>query len=101
MALHPIGGDEFQLTVSLEQLKRIYTALYCRVQTGGCNAFADVDQDDLLLTLQTQLHKQAAAQGVDCLARDEWETFLGITHPASCPRKHSDRAAAAPEDQQG
>ena len=81
------NSNTFGLTLTLDQLKRVYVALFCRLQTGGCTAFADIDQDDLLLDIQTQLQHAAAEQGVDCTDHAAWEAFLGITHPASCPRR--------------
>lgn len=90
MDLRATGGGRVELSLSLEQAKRIYTALFCRLQTGGCTSFTDLDQDDLLLTLQTFLQREAAAQGIDATDHLEWERFLGITHPASCPRRGAD-----------
>jgi pantetheine-phosphate adenylyltransferase len=86
MALKPRENGKVELGLSLDQLKRVYVALFCHLQTGGCTAADDLD-DDLLLKLQTYLQGQAAAQGVDCTNHADWEEFLGITHPQSCPRR--------------
>lgn len=93
MHLRHKDSDLVELNVSLEQLKRIYTALYCRLQTGGCRSFVDFDDDDLLLTIQSYLQKEAAVEGVDCTDHAEWEAFVGITHPATCPRKGTGHTA--------
>lgn len=90
MAVQQNAQGLAELTLSLEQAKRVYTALFCRIQTGGCTSFADLDQDDLLLELQSYLQKRAAEQGVDCTDHAAWEAFLGITHPASCPKRTDD-----------
>lgn len=89
MRLQALDGGRIELDVSLDQLKRIYTALFCRLQTGGCSSFDDLDKDDLLLTVQQYLHQEATRQGVDCADHAAWEQFLGITHPRSCPRRGS------------
>ena len=80
---------QIELTVSLEQLKRIYTSLFCQLQTGGCKSFEELE-DDLLLDIQRFLQKEAAAQGVDCTNHDAWEEFVGIRHADTCPRKPED-----------
>lgn len=83
-----------ELSLSLDQLKRIYVALFCRLQTGGCNAYEDLDRDDLLSQLQSTLQQRATAEGVDCTDHAAWEAFLRITHPRSCPRRattHNDQ----------
>ena len=90
MYLRAQEGGQIELNVSLEQLKRIYTALFCRLQTGGCTSFDDLEKDDMLLTIQGCLQRAAAEQGVDCTVHEEWEAFLGITHPRSCPRRAGD-----------
>ncbi len=95
MVLTKHDDGHVDLSLSLDQLKRIYVALFCRLQTGGCTAFEDFDQDDLLLHLQTYLQQQATAQGVDGTRHDDWERFLGITHPRSCPRRAPVGAADA------
>ncbi len=87
MEIRATGGGRVDLSLSLEQAKRVYTALFCRLQTGGCTSFSELDQDDLLLALQTFLQREAAAQGIDATDHGEWERFLGITHPVSCPRR--------------
>ncbi len=87
MQLIQRGNNDVQLNVSLDQMKQIYVALFCRLQTGGCDAFELLDQDDMLLTLQSYLQQRAAEQGIDCTVHEEWEQFLGITHPRSCPRR--------------
>lgn len=89
-------GD-VELHVTLGQLKRLYTALFCRLQTGGCSSFDDLDKDDMLLTIQNHLQRQAADQGVDCTVHEDWEAFLGITHPPTCPRRTSGAAGAQSE----
>jgi len=78
-------AGQIELRLSPEQLKRLYVALFCKLQTGGCTAFDELE-DDLLLQMQSYLQRYAAAQGVDCTAHDQWERFLGITHPQHCPR---------------
>lgn len=87
MQLRQNDRGQIEFDVSLDQLKRIYTALFCRLQTGGCQSFQELERDDLLLDIQGHLQKQAAAQGVDCTDHAEWEAFLGITHPPTCPRR--------------
>jgi hypothetical protein len=89
MHVRPTEEGQVELSVSLDQLKRVYTALFCRLQTGGCTSFDDLEKDDMLLTIQGFLQREAAAQGVDCTVHEDWEAFLGITHPPSCPRRGS------------
>jgi hypothetical protein len=86
MTLTEKDRNRVELDLSLAQAKRVYVALFCRIQTGGCTALEEMD-DDLLLELQTYLQRRAAEQGVDCTIHADWEAFLGITHPQSCPRR--------------
>ncbi len=85
MELRESSAGQIELRLSPEQLKRLYVALFCKLQTGGCTAFDELE-DDLLLQMQSYLQRYAAAQGVDCTAHEQWERFLGITHPQHCPR---------------
>ncbi len=95
MHLQQQDAGQIELTVDLNQLKRIYTALFCRLQTGGCTSFEDLDQDDMLLQIQEHLQQQAARQGIDCTDHAAWEAFLGISHPPNCPRRGAKHPAGA------
>lgn len=78
MLLRAKDEDRVQLDVSLSQLKKLYIALFRQLRAAGLDGLDDVDEDDMLLTLQTYLQKRAAAQGVDCTNHTLWEEFLGL-----------------------
>lgn len=76
--------DAIELTISLEQAKQIYVALFQRLRDAGPAGIDSFDDDDLLLNLQTFLQQKARAVGVDCTNHAEWEAFVGYSGAGAC-----------------
>lgn len=91
MLLRQRDVESIDLTLSLSQLKKIYIALFRQLHAAGQEGFDALDEDDMLLTLQTYLQRRAREAGVDCTIHADWEAFLGMSGPASCAHR-----AAAP-----
>lgn len=87
MLLRSRDGRTIELTVSLSQLKKLYVSLFRRLQETGAAGLDEIDEDDMLLTMQTFLQQRAAEQGVDCTIHSEWEAFLGMTDTPSCRQR--------------
>jgi hypothetical protein len=99
MLLRERDPGSIELQVSLSQLKKLYVSLFRRLHDGGAAAMLDdMDEDDMLLTLQTYLQRRAAQAGVDATIHSEWEKFLGIHGAAGCATRH---AGAAPDRSAG
>ncbi|MFN0138195.1 MAG: hypothetical protein ACKVS9_18985 [Phycisphaerae bacterium] len=84
MLLKQRDADSVELLTSLSQLKKMYVALFRQLHTGGIDAFDALDEDDMLITLQTYLQRRAREAGVDCTNHSEWDAFLGIQDAPSC-----------------
>lgn len=91
MLLRERSPEIVELQTSLSQLKKIYLALFQQLHAGGGLNIDDVDEDDMLLTLQTYLQKRAAAEGVDCTNHAAWEAFLGVVNAPSCEARFAGR----------
>jgi len=89
--LKDTGNDHVHLTVSLRQLKTLYVALFRRLHAAGPAAFDDIDEDDMLLTIQTYLQRKAREAGVDATDHSQWEAFLGVQDAPSCEQRFRDR----------
>jgi hypothetical protein len=93
MFLREIPGQPIELGMSLEQLKKIYLALFHRLHSDF-SAIDELDADDMLLTIQTFLQRKAREAGVDCTNHADWEAFLGVRAAPSC----AERFAGRPRD---
>ncbi|MBL8880067.1 MAG: hypothetical protein JNG88_13190 [Phycisphaerales bacterium] len=91
MLLRERSAETIELHASLSQLKKLYRALFAQLHAGGGLNIDDLDEDDMLLTLQTYLQKRATAAGVDCTDHSAWEAFLGITSAPSCETRFASR----------
>lgn len=91
MVLKEKETDLIELGVSLSQLKKLYVALFRQLHRGGAPNIDDLDEDDMLLTLQTYLQRRARAAGVDCTDHSLWEAFLDIRDAPSCEARFSNR----------
>lgn len=92
MLLRQRDAQSVDLTLSLSQLKNVYLALFRQLHAGGAAAFDAMDEDDMLLTLQTYLQKRATEAGVDVTNHSAWDAFLGVTDAPSCEVRFSKRA---------
>lgn len=90
MLLHERGGELVDLAVSLSQLKKIYVALFRQLHASR-QAVDDLDEDDMLMTLQTYLQRRAAQAGVDATDHAQWDAFLGIADAPSCAVRFAGR----------
>lgn len=86
MLLQERNPDEIELRVSLSQLKRLYVALFRQLRRSGPEGFDELDENDMLLTLQMYLQRRARQAGVDGTIHADWEAFLGMNQGASCER---------------
>ncbi len=89
MLLKQTANDAIELRVSLSQLKKIYRALFRQLHQAGADGFDALDEDDMLLTLQTYLQGKAREAGIDATHHAEWDAFLEVRDAPGC----SDRAA--------
>jgi hypothetical protein len=78
--------DRFAFDCSLDELKRIYLALFSQLRR---DPLADIDETDLLLDLQVLLQREAQAKGVDVSNHSEWSRFLGDGSVASCEQRYA------------
>lgn len=93
MLLRETDADAVQLTVSLSQLKKLYLALFRQLHSASLEDFDALDEDDMLLTLQTFLQGKASQAGVDATIHSEWDRFLGVVDAPSCETRFARRAA--------
>lgn len=91
MLLKQRDENTVELTLSLSQVKQIYLALFRQLHSGGAAAFDALDEDDMLLTLQTYLQKRAAEAGVDATNHSAWDAFLGVPNALSCEARFGQR----------
>lgn len=92
MLLKERSDGSVELTLSPSQLKKLYLAMFRQLHAGGMS-FDALDEDDMLLTLQTFLQRKAAAAGVDATIHAQWEAFLGVSDAPSCEQRFGDRDA--------
>ena len=90
MLLRERDGDAIELTVSLRQLKKLYLALFRQLH-AGLEDLDEIDDDDMLLTMQQYLQKRAAEAGVDGTDHSQWEAFLGVRGAPSCEQRFRHR----------
>ena len=83
--------DRIDLAVSLSQLKKLYVALFRQLHAAGADAFDALDEDDMLLTLQTYLQRRARQAGVDGTIHSQWEAFLEMSAAPSCDARLASR----------
>ncbi len=79
--------SRFALDCSLDELKRIYQALFSQLRA---DSEADIDESDLLLDLQVILQREARAEGVDVSTHSEWSRFLGDPSGTPCEQRYAD-----------
>lgn len=91
MFLREIPGQPVELGVSVAQLKKIYLALFRQLHDSSFHDFDELDEDDMLLTIQTYLQRKAREQGVDCTDHAAWEAYLGVKDAPSCEQRFSNR----------
>jgi hypothetical protein len=75
-------AEGLELGLSLSQAKKVYVALFRALHAGG--RIDDLDEDDMLLTLQTYLQRRARLAGVDATDHSAWDAFLGIVDSVPC-----------------
>ena len=95
MLLKTKVGETIELSLSLNQLKKIYVALFHQLHESRFAAIDELDEDDMLLTIQTFLQRRAREAGVDGTIHSEWEAFLGIHDAPSCETRFADRQPPA------
>jgi hypothetical protein len=94
MLLQERDGETIDLSVSLSQLKKIYVALFRQLHASR-RAFDELDEDDMLMTLQTYLQRRAAQALVDATDHAQWDAFLGIADAPSCAARFAGRKRPA------
>lgn len=100
MLIREKGDQTVELHVSLNQMKTLYVALFRRLHDLSTVEFDELDEDDMLTTLQLYLQRRAAAAGVDCTNHAAWETFLGVKDAPSCEDRFADRKSVG-DDERG
>lgn len=90
--------DAIELRLSLSQIKKLYVALFHQLHRDGAAALDDLDEDDMLLTLQTYLQRRAREAEVDGTIHSEWERFLGIVDAPSCAMRFAGHNRPAASD---
>lgn len=80
-----------ELTCTLSQVKKIYLALFRQLHAADLADFDALDEDDMLLTLQSFLQARARAEGVDVTNHSEWDAWLGVTNAPSCAQRFASR----------
>ncbi|MBI5863581.1 MAG: hypothetical protein HZB38_03550 [Planctomycetes bacterium] len=83
MGFRETSGGKVELALSLDQLKRIYVALFAHLRQAPLD---DLDEDDLLLRIQTYLQRKAREAGVDATDHAQWDAFVG-NNGRSCARR--------------
>lgn len=78
--------NRFALDCSLDELKRIYHALFSQLRA---DSEVDIDESDLLLDIQVVLQREAQAEGVDVSTHSEWSRFLGDSSVAPCEQRYA------------
>lgn len=96
MLLKEKSRETIELSMSLSQLKKIYVALFHQLHDTRFAGMDELDEDDMLLTIQTYLQRRAAAAGVDGTIHAEWEAFLGMRDLPSCEQRFADRTPPKP-----
>jgi hypothetical protein len=81
-------ADEFILRCSIDELKRLYKALFAKLKEPGGKL---QDEGDVALKLQHFLMRKAYSMGVDVTRHTEWEAWLGNPNIAPCDVRYADR----------
>ncbi len=97
MLLKEHAPEVIELRGSLSQLKKLYVALFRQLHGSGLAAIDDLDEDDMLLTLQQYLQRRAREAGVDATDHSAWDAFLGIADAPSCADRFRGRGTPAVE----
>ncbi len=91
MLLKEHSPDLVELRVSESQIKKLYLALFRQLHAASLEDFDALDEDDMLLTLQSFLQSRARAAGVDVSNHTEWDAFLGVRGAPSCEQRFRGR----------
>lgn len=91
MFLKQRDPDAIELVASLRQVKKLYVALFRQLHESRAADFDEIDDDDMLLTLQTYLQRRAREAGVDATDHAQWDAFLGIADAPTCDERLSRR----------
>lgn len=87
MLLKERDGDTVELIVSVGQLKKLYLALFRQLHASNLADFDELDEDDMLLTMQRYLQEKARLAGVDATIHSAWDAFLGVRDAPSCEQR--------------
>ncbi len=91
MFLREDEDETIVLRLSLSQVKKIYLALFRQLHASNLGDFDALDEDDMLLTLQSYLQRRAAQAGVDGTDHRQWDAFLGVPQASTCEQRFSNR----------
>lgn len=86
MAIDNVGDGQFVLRCGVDDLKRIYRAVFSMLPA---NPSVDMDESDLLIDIQTVLQQEAVLAGVDISHHSEWDRFLGAASPIQCEHRYA------------
>lgn len=92
MFMREKDDGRIELNLSLKQAKRVYQALFQRLRAAEPREFDELDEDDMLMTLQTFLQRKAREAGVDATDHSQWDAFLGVITAPSCAARFSARS---------
>lgn len=92
MLLKEKTAETIELSLSPDQLKKIYVALFRQLRDSHLADVDELDEDGMLLTMQQYLQQRARQAGVDCTVHSEWEAFLGVDRGRGCEQRRADRA---------
>lgn len=91
MLLKSKNGETIELGLSVSQLKKVYVALFQQLHDSRFAAIDELDEDDMLLTIQTFLQRKAREAGVDATDHAAWEAFLGMQGAPTCAERFAGR----------
>lgn len=86
MSIEKVGEDQFVIRCGVDDLKRIYRAVF---STLRADHLMDMDESDLLIDIQTVLQQEAVQVGVDISHHSEWDRFLGTAEPIPCEQRYA------------
>ncbi len=81
-------GEAVIAACELDELKLVYRILH-----GRLAEHAELMETDFLIELQSFLHAQAKADGVDTGDHGAWDAWLGHEEPTSCEVRMQRRSA--------
>ncbi|MBK8915940.1 MAG: hypothetical protein IPM64_15330 [Phycisphaerales bacterium] len=95
MLLKHRDNHAIDLTLSLDQIKTIYRALFLQLRAADAEEFDALDEGDMLMTLQRFLQQRAADAGVDVADHSAWDRFIGVRNAPGCAKRAADRGRPA------